>query len=832
MALGLACVPGLPHWLAPFFCPALFLAGWYRLARDAGRSSTVPPSPGSVFRTALLFFCCGFCLGTWRGQDLSRRCEDRGFAKLATCRVEGVVREETGPREGAGSASMVLERVSVFDYGGHGASFLFQGMLKVSYDASAGRFAPGDRLSFNGSLRPLHPPSNPGEFDYRRYLLEHGIKGLASPRFGQAPRLMESGGSWNWRRWIWRWREKVGQSLDSGLPALDAALVKGMLLGDKTGLPKEELESFSRSGLSYLLAVAGLHLALFLAIGAKSIGWFVRGRKKQAMAALVLMISYAAVSGFQVPVIRAGAMFLLLLTARMADLETDFTTSFSFGALLVLCLQPGALAEPGFQFSFGTTAAIVVMARPLGSLWEEAFLAPRPAAGQPGAVARFAAELLGLAVAAQIAVLPVQAWHFFRFTWPALFSNLCAAPLLPAVIALGLLTAFTAALWHPLAWLPALMLRAVLAVLSCLNHFFAGLPGSCLSVGRPSFLWTLGWALAAVSLAWSLSRKSSAGLRACGLAFTGLLFILLLPTLPHRHPGHTKVWFFDVGQGDAILCEFEDGRTLLVDGGPALPDAGSWVIDPALRRLGISSLDWVALTHPHADHLGGLIWVFKQFPVGAVLDAGEFPSSPVDPRARPGEPSLWQRFQEALRMTGHPSLACRAGGPVPPGLEAHATVLAPMRPPISGSRHDLHNNNLVLRVGEWLWLGGDMEKQGEARLVREGSGSPVRVLKLGHHGSSTSTSPALLDALRPEYAVAQCGRDNRFGFPKPDVCRRLEGKVRLLRTDLHGCIFMDQGPGGLVVETFLSPPQDSIFRSPPKPKRSVWKNLEKHGLLR
>jgi competence protein ComEC len=770
---------------------------------------------------ALCFLAAGLAFGSWRGRSLDRALDLPEIRRLQAMHLSGQVFEDEGFHAAQGSQALVLDRCLVTDLAAdprtpEAVPQPLAGKVRVSFQPSPSQpqeFGPGDWIEWEGALRPPGPPTNPGEFDYRHHLRVRGIRALASVRYGTVPRFLRPASGFQPSRWVWRWRKLLESGLAHCLPDASEALGRGILLGDKSGLPAAELTSFSRSGLSYLLAVAGLHLVLAAWLFLKLASRWIASRRKQALTAMAVVLAYALATGLQVPALRAGSMFLLLMAARLASLETDFATSFSFGFLLVLGLQPFALAEPGFQFSFGTTAAIVAFLPGLRT-----FSLIRLGLEGQGFRERLGRWFLGLVLAAlcaQVAVVPITAWHFNQFSWVAVLASLAVSPFFILVIGLGLASAVLAALWAPLAWLTAAALQACLGMVALLVHFFAHLPGACLSVGRPSWLWMAAWSLMVCAATLAFQRKVKPAGWTAAAVFLVCLVWLIRPALSRIHPGVTRAWFFDVGQGDSILVEFGDGKTLLVDGGNGRPDAGSWVLAPALRRLGISSLDWVALSHPHADHLGGLASVLDGFPVRQVLDSGQAPPLPGP---------AWETFEKAVASSKAQRRSVRQGT-----QEAgHWTVYAPFLHPLQGTKNDLHNNNLVLRVEDWLWLGGDMEKEGEARLVQGGL-PQVRLLKVSHHGSATSTTPAFLKALKPEMAVISCGRDNRFGFPRVEVLRRLKG-LRLYRTDLDGCVSAEKSAAGLGVQTFLSADESLRWQAPPRPTRGFWKRFERKDL--
>jgi competence protein ComEC len=253
----------------------------------------------------------------------------------------------------------------------------------------------------------------------------------------------------------------------------------------------------------------------------------------------------------------------------------------------------------------------------------------------------------------------------------------------------------------------------------------------------------------------------------------------------------------DVGQGDAILVQYPQGRTMLVDAGPRSVtfDAGARTVVPLLRWAGIDRIDELVITHPHGDHIGGAAAVLREIEVGELIDAGTSLST---------GPSL-----EALRVAdslGVPHRAVRSGQTLDAGPAARCYVLAPgcdaTDPPERGDsldNHGVNNTSVVLRVlyGESsVLLSGDAERDVEEVLVRRfGPFLASGILKAGHHGSRTSTSAAYLAAVRPRVALVSVGARNTFGHPSPEVVARLLALgIDVERTDRQGAlVFRSQG---------------------------------------
>ncbi|MCS7300072.1 MAG: MBL fold metallo-hydrolase [Fimbriimonadales bacterium] len=258
-----------------------------------------------------------------------------------------------------------------------------------------------------------------------------------------------------------------------------------------------------------------------------------------------------------------------------------------------------------------------------------------------------------------------------------------------------------------------------------------------------------------------------------------------LAALEPAPKGTLQVAFLDVGQGDSALVVFPNGKTMLIDGGET--DQGRRLVQK-LKQLGVQQIDWLVATHPHSDHIGGLIQVLKSLPVREIWDI-----------AMPYESPVYRDFLLAVRNARTPDGAraafrkARQGLTLEPAPSVRVSVLAPRDPLLTGTRSDPNNNSIVLRIdapgGSFLFT-GDIEREGRRRLT--GANLRAEVLKVSHHGAANGTDKTFLNRVQPRVAVISVGAGNRYGHPHRETLALLQGK-RVYRTDLHGDIIMRLG---------------------------------------
>jgi competence protein ComEC len=293
-----------------------------------------------------------------------------------------------------------------------------------------------------------------------------------------------------------------------------------------------------------------------------------------------------------------------------------------------------------------------------------------------------------------------------------------------------------------------------------------------------------------------------AGLRVrIGWSASAIFAVGLLAYLAWGPPSPLRVTFLDVGQGDCTLIQTPEGHNVLIDAGgryesgaAVASDTGQRVVLPALRRAGVRRLDVVILTHPHEDHAGGLPAVFAALPVGLWLDSGQIHAAP----GYHGAHLLARQRQIPFRLG-------RTGDALELEPGVRIDVVAPSRPLLYGTRDDLNNNSIVCRLqyGETAYLfAGDSEFEEEGRMLHERAALKADVLKVGHHGSATSSGSGFLSAVSPRWAIVSCGRHNRYGHPAPGTISRLQtAGARVFRTDLDGGIVAESDGHSITFST-------------------------------
>ncbi len=593
-------------------------------------------------------------------------------------------------------------------------------------------------------------------------------------------------------------RQRIETAIARYIPSADGqALHTALLLGDRSALEPETEEAFRRTGLTHLLAVSGLHVLLVGMLLYGLLAGVLRRMTRRrivvdavrAVLTLGVLVVYAAVTGGSASVVRAVVMAAALIGADLAQRSSSAMNALGLAMLVVLAMRPAQVFEAGFLLSFSAVAGLVllvpVLRRPIERRPRLRRIAERP--GVRGLVTTTLAT-----VAASLATLPVLLAVFGRLPLGGLLLNIPAIPLTSLTFSASLATVAFAdlpALAAPLGRSADALARALLTLTERGDAWLGAL---AYEGATTSALWTLVLASLVVTLAaWPRRRLRAGALSAtlalvCGTVWAG--------ALDRDADPHLEVLFFDVGQGDAALVRLPGGKTVLVDTGPSddRGDAATRTILPHLRQLGIDHIDAVVISHPHRDHEGGLPALLRAEPVHTVVHNGDNFNSDVH-----------RTVAHLADSLGVPLRAVKAGD----RLDLDPTVTLDILAPADTLTHPSETNDasIVVRMRygttTWLFL-GDAQLPSEARLVaRYGSLLGSSVVKVGHHGSRTSSSPALvaLAAMPGCHAVVSVAARNVYRLPNPEVIRRWQSACpNVHETSASGAVWLRSD--GLTVE--------------------------------
>ncbi len=704
---------------------------------------------------------------------------------------------------------------------GYGESFEKTGgkiLLSTLPDDEAGFFDFGREITFEGVLTQPKGVRNPGGFDYRRHLAQKGVGAsvFAYPYSIEAGKgkkgnfLVQTGLSI---------RNSIVRVIQRSLPRQQAGLLNGMLIGYREGLSEEVQEAFSNAGLTHIMAVSGANVA-FLILPLSFLLKLLHIRKNIANIIIIaFLVMFVYITGFEPSVLRAVLMADVLLVAAVLYREPDVYAALAVSCIILLAASPGMLFNIGFQLSYGATLGIVMLYKNISKLMFCRFIPKK------------AVEVLSATVAAQLGVLPLTLIHFNKLSLISVIPNILAAPLLELITILGTLMAvfgqFSIALSQLIGYLNNVFLSALLYI----TKWSSSVPfASVRTVTPPVFLailyytcvWFILWykPLKGIRVRF---HHAAAAVTAAAVVAMAFSFI----------PGGLEVVFLDVGEGDSAFIRTYAGRTVLIDGGGSTnpnmtSKVGEQTVVPFLLDRGVMNLDAVIATHPHADHTQGLKDVLKLVKVERLI----IPSL--------SDNSEFSGLLGVSEARGIPVARCSKGDVIRLDEKTTLRVLSPVRD-CEVNADALNNTSLVLKLcyGKTSVLfTGDAEMEVEEELVSEagkmeadsgtkaggktvtdssiqaggntafpagnlnaaensnaaGSASDMYlaadVIKIAHHGSTSSTSADFLDLVDPKAAVISVGKNN-FGHPSEQTLGLLEERgVECFRTDECGAVIL------------------------------------------
>jgi len=652
----------------------------------------------------------------------------------------------------------------------------------------------GDVLEISGEPET---PQQFDDFDYRGYLAHQGIYTVI---FYPYIEVIDTGQGNTLLSWIYSLRSSLSESLAEVLPEPQSSLAQGIILGIRGNIPSEVSDDFSRSGTAHILAISGLHLSIMAGV-MLGVGLWLFGRRHYLYVWLALgaVWFYVIITGMHLPVLRGAIMASMFLFAELLGRQRSAIVALVFAAVVMVGVWPYILGDASFQLSFLAMAGLVFIFPVFRSLGRKITARFFGEEGFTAATANLAVDALSATLGAVIAVWPVVAYYFGIISLAGPLATLLVLPALPGVIALGGLGALLGLFVLPVAqvvgWIAWLFLSYVLLIAD-------GFSAAYVDVGSisPVFIWIYYLVLAAALWLYhnrdrfrSSLPDTTAGIKPrirISFNMSRTIKWLLLPllviavlicsaafTMPDDE---LHISFLDVGEGDAILVR-KGNQQILIDGGP-----GQQVVN---AELGVQmpfwdrTIDMVVMTHPHNDHLSGLIGVLERYSVEKVLYPDLEYASP-----------LYDEWLALIESRNIESVLACDGQRIDMGDGVIIDVLGPPALLFSGTQSDVDNNGIVLKISYGrvsFLLTADIMQEAEMYLVSRRADLACTVLKVGHHGSATSTTPEFLAVANPRMAIICVGTDNQFGHPDDEVLDRLVqflGEDNIYRTDLHGTI--------------------------------------------
>lgn len=646
------------------------------------------------------------------------------------------------------------------------------------------RYHKGDILAIRGSIAIPPGRRNPKCFDYRAFLKRQGINATMGVR-PYSISYIGKGKINPLEKCIYNSRIKMERVIDSCVGDVYAKFIKTIILGERWLLPSDISEDFAQTGLAHILSISGLHVGFILAGISFILDRFYLSRISAFSIKTFIIVLYCALIGAPHTAIRSTIMAIVYLGGQVLDKKADPLNTISIAAFCILLLNPLAIMDVGFQLSFIAVLGII-------SFYErfnQKFIH----------FPRYIRVSISTTLAAQIGVWPIIAYNFNTISPISLIANIVLVPLAGLLIILSFLFIPIITILPIAGNSLGLILSSLCNMIIQINRFMSNIPlGFMYIISLPViFIICYYVFLFVMSKGGDRFKIYRNKLLICLICV--MIFSVVMPFFDHSF----KVVFVDVGQGDCIYIRTPDRKNILVDGGGRPKwqggdfDVGKDIVVPFLLKNGVGSIDLMVASHGHDDHIGGLVSVAGMLPVKNIM---YYPSRDKS-----------ETYNSLMYLSNEKKIKhirASAGQRYKIGQNVYMDVLYPPNDQdIVNRLYEQNENNLSLvllvQYGDSkLLLTGDIEQGVERYLASQGM-IPVDILKVPHHGSSTSSSEDFLNEISPKGAIIQVGKNN-FGHPNPEVINRLEDRdVAIFRNDINGAIICTYKKGKWVIHYML-----------------------------
>jgi len=619
----------------------------------------------------------------------------------------------------------------------------------------------GDIVSIRGIISIPQKATNPGGFDYYLFLKKKGIYALM--RVDEYAVDIVSKGNLNFiEKVIYAAKEKIEVNYINSMPERDAKFVMSLILGDKL-IGHETLEQFRTAGISHIISVSGMHVAIVTGFVLYMLSLF-NIRRYKIPIIIIVLIFYVVLTGANPPVIRAALMASIALIGTTYGKKHNSINSLSFAAFLILIFNPLMLWDVGFQLSFVATLAILYFYKPIQK--KLSMLNPK------------IRDLIAITFSAQIGTIPLTMYYFHYISIISFLSNIVIVPLADVAVVLGFLSAIIGLILPFLSYfinyINIPFVEAILYITNLLNSFpYASIN----TIIPPLYVIVLYYGILAVTFS-SFDRKTKKIFITIALTFMITFF-----SYNYILPKNLEVTFLDIGQGDSTFVRTPHGKTFLIDGGgrPLISissfDAGEDILLPFLYYKGVMKLDGVFISHTDIDHVGGILTILQQMKVNKIFVGIQKIAD-----------DNFKKLMEIAKSKNIPVVFLKRGDKIKvDGVEIYVLHPDPLN---LIEENPINNNGLVFKIKykdmEFLFT-GDIEKPAEE--ILKNLDIKADILKVPHHGSSTSSSKEFIEKINPKVCIIQVGK-NSYGLPHERVLKSLQERCIVYRTDKNGAIIV------------------------------------------
>jgi len=687
-------------------------------------------------------------------------------------------------------------------------------------------FQYGDFIRFHTSLKKIQSFQNPGGFNYERYMNLQGIYATGFVADNSNIIILRQNAASGIRLKLETFRLYLKEIIYQNASTPQREIIEAMTIGNQNAIPVDVRNNFNKTGTSHILSISGLHIGMVAAMTFFIISLILKSSeylmlrfniiKAASAAAFLMVLIYALIAGMGVTVVRSALMVLVFFCALFLGRQKDIYNALALAALIILAISPEALFDISFQLSFTAALAIIYIVPRFSN-----FPFPLPA-GLPVWCQKIIRQIflsILVCVAATLGTMPLIIFYFNRFSAITIIANLITVPLLGTIALVFCMAFILCAFFSPIIAGFFIKISSFFVQISVdIINSLASLSWSSFSFTKPNITEiVMFYLLIFISLRF-IDLRHVSGIKKGFLERYPLFLKFILITIiiflladaayllsKDKLSSDLRVTLIDVGQGSSILVRFPGGKNMLIDGG-GFPDSsfdmGKLVVAPFLYHERISKIDIIVLSHPHPDHLQGLLYITDNFDVQEIWTTGLRLDDEIFRQ--------WEKIisQKKIKVNYQ-----SAQSPTKEINGVRLNILWPLKPlkiNASDQFYDMVNDeSMVIKInyGQVSFLmPADISAFVERQLMKSGQNLHSDVLFVPHHGSSRSSSSDFIRKVSCRYAVNSAGKNNAFHHPHPATLKRLtEANVNILRTDKDGAITMSTDGTKMTVETYVKP---------------------------
>lgn len=610
-------------------------------------------------------------------------------------------------------------------------------------------------------------------FDYSSYLKTKKIFGTVNVKVEDL-NIISNGNTNIILNKIYKLRYIMKNQISKLLPKETAGLCLGMLIGDTSSIDGDLQEDFRDSNLSHILAVSGSNVSYIIVSITYIFNKMCFRKKLSKIISIFLLFLFMLLTGCTSSVNRACIMAILMLIGDLLYRKSDVYNNLAISALILLIINPYSILDIGFQLSYMGTIGIVFLHDKINNFIKT-----------DNRILKYFLEMFNVTTCANIAIIPIMMFHFNTISLTFYFSNILAGPILGIIVIMGFIMFFISLIFIPLATPIAFILNIMLKLIIKIAEITASIPLSKVLITTPSIFFIAIWYIIIFLIVYRRNVKDfySKSKKKINIIISITLVVIIISNLVININRHLKIYFIDVGQGDSCLIVTPSNKRILIDGGGSefgSFDVGEKTLIPYLLDRKIKKLDYIIISHFDSDHVGGILTIIKNIKVDKIVICKQGKNS-----------ENYKNFLNIVKNKKIDVYVVKEKNKIEIEQDTFIYILHPTGDLISDNI--LNNNSIVMKFcykSFSMLFTGDIEEIAENELIKRYENSNIlssTVLKVGHHGSKTSSTGNFLNKVKPKIALIGVGSKNTFGHPNNGVLDRLKNlKCKIYRTDFNG----------------------------------------------